>query len=231
MPGGIAFTETAHSFFGGNLTAAVNNGSVPIERVDDMVRRIMTPYYRLSQNAASYPGIDPSSGGLNFFPRECRCSCYLHSTNGLPASSYLYNWTYNPQSSVDVRSDHKKLIRELGAAGIVLLKNVDNALPLKAPKNIGVFGNDAGDLTNGLYSLSGLGLASGNYEFGVLASGGGSGTGRLTYVVPPLDAIKRRAEQDDTLVQYVLNNTITIASGNLLVGFVNTSIDRSLTAT
>jgi beta-glucosidase len=217
MPGGIAFTETAHSFFGGNLTAAVNNGSVPIERVDDMVRRIMTPYYRLGQNAATYPGIDPSSGGLNFFARESRCSYGLHSANDLLASQYLYNFTYNPQSSVDVRGDHKKLIRELGAAGIVLLKNVDNALPLKAPKNIGVFGNDAGDLTNGLYSLSGLGLASGNYEFGVLAAGGGSGTGRLTYVVPPLDAIKRRAEQDDALVQYVLNNTITIASGNLFV--------------
>jgi beta-glucosidase len=69
MPGGIAFTETAHSYFGGNLTMAVNNGSVPIERVDDMVRRIMTPYYRLNQNRASFPGIDPSSGGLNFFPR------------------------------------------------------------------------------------------------------------------------------------------------------------------
>ena len=229
MPGGIAFTETAHSFFGGNLTAAVNNGSVPIERVDDMVRRIMTPYYRLGQNAASYPGIDPSSGGLNFFPRECHCSPDLHNANDLLASSYLYNWTYNSQSSVDVRGDHKKLIRELGAAGIVLLKNVDNALPLKAPKNIGVFGNDAGDLTNGLYSLSGLNLANGNYEFGVLASGGGSGTGRLTYVVPPLDAIKRRAEQDDALVQYVLNNTITIASGNLFVSLANVSIDHSLT--
>jgi hypothetical protein len=70
MPGGIAFTETAHSYFGGNLTAAVNNGSIPIERVDDMVRRIMTPYYRLGQNAATYPGIDPSSGGLNFFKRK-----------------------------------------------------------------------------------------------------------------------------------------------------------------
>jgi beta-glucosidase len=70
MPGGIAFTETAHSYFGGNLTIAVNNGSVPIERVDDMVRRIMTPYYRLNQNRASFPGIDPSSGGLNFFPRR-----------------------------------------------------------------------------------------------------------------------------------------------------------------
>jgi beta-glucosidase len=70
MPGGIAFTETAHSYFGGNLTMAVNNGSVPIERVDDMVRRIMTPYYRLNQNRASFPGTDPSSGGLNFFPRR-----------------------------------------------------------------------------------------------------------------------------------------------------------------
>ncbi|KAM0693560.1 hypothetical protein Q7P36_006816 [Cladosporium allicinum] len=192
MPGGIAFTETAHSYFGGNLTMAVNNGSIPIERVNDMVRRIMTPYYRLNQNRASFPGIDPSSGGLNFFP----------------PSSYLYNFTYNSQSSVDVRGDHKKLIRELGAAGIVLLKNVDDALPLKAPKNIAVFGNDAGDLTNGLYPQS-------NYEFGVLASGGGSGTGRLSYVVTPLDAIKRRAEQDDALVQYVLNNTVITSSGDL----------------
>jgi hypothetical protein len=73
MPGGIAFTETAHSFFGGNLTAAVNNGSVPIERVDDMVRRIMTPYYRLGQDAATYPGIDPSSDALNFFRRKFAC--------------------------------------------------------------------------------------------------------------------------------------------------------------
>jgi beta-glucosidase len=81
------------------------------------------------------------------------------------------------------------------------LKNFDNALPLQAPKNIGVFGNDAGDLINGLYPQS-------DYEFGVLAMGGGSGTGRLSYVVTPLDAIKRRAEQDNALVQYVLNNTM-----------------------
>jgi beta-glucosidase len=210
MPGGIAFTETAHSYFGGNLTAAVNNGSIPIERVDDMVRRIMTPYYRLGQNAATYPGIDPSSGGLNFFRRKFAFCILVDSANSSPASQYLYNWTLNPESNVDVRDDHKKLIRELGAAGIVLLKNVNNTLPLKAPKNIGVYGNDAGDLTNGL-------LANANYEYGVLAAGGGSGTGRLTYVVPPLDAIKRRAEQDDTLVQYVLNNTQIIASGTLFV--------------
>jgi beta-glucosidase len=91
-----------------------------------------------------------------------------------------------------------------------LLKNFDNALPLQAPKNIGVFGNDAGDLVNGLYPQS-------DYEFGVLAMGGGSGTGRLSYVVTPLDAIKRRAEQDNALVQYVLNNTMIVTSGTLCV--------------
>lgn len=52
---------------------------------------------------------------------------------------------------MDVRGDHSVLIRELGAAGTVLLKNVDGALPLKRPKNIAVFGNDAGDVVDGLY--------------------------------------------------------------------------------
>ncbi|KAI7529584.1 putative beta-glucosidase, partial [Hortaea werneckii] len=41
MPGGLQFTEASseHSFFGGNITAAVNNGSLSIDRVDDMCRR------------------------------------------------------------------------------------------------------------------------------------------------------------------------------------------------
>jgi hypothetical protein len=45
----------------------------------------------------------------------------------------------------------------------------------------------------------------------------------LSYVVTPLDAIKRRAEQDDALVQYVLNNTVITSSGDL---FVSLHIDR-----
>jgi hypothetical protein len=35
-----------------------------------------------------------------------------------------------------------------------------------------------------------------------------------------LDAIKRRAEQDDALVQYVLNNEQIIASGSLFVNSI-----------
>ena len=37
---------------------------------------------------------------------------------------------------VDVQADHYKVVREIGAAGTVLLKNVGGALPLKAPKFI-----------------------------------------------------------------------------------------------
>ena len=198
MPGGIDFLEPNPSYFGGNVSRAVNNGTIDIERVDDMVRRIITPYFRLGQNNG-YPAIDPSSGALNFFPPD----------------SYLYNFTYNSQSDVDVRDDHSALIRELGAAGIVLLKNVNNTLPLKAPRNIGVYGNDAGDLLNGLYSLGSPSLGEYGYEYGVLAAGGGSGTGRFTYIVPPLDAIKQRAARDRSLVQYVLNNTLITSQGTL----------------
>lgn len=197
MPGGIEFLSPTPSYWGKNLTTAVNNGTVDIDRVDDMCRRVMTPYFRLGQNNG-YPAIDPSSGGLNFFSPD----------------SYLYNFTYNSQSNVDVRDDHAALIRELGAAGIVLLKDENNTLPLKAPKNIGVYGNDAGDLLNGLLS-TGESIGQFGYEFGVLAAGGGSGTGRFSYIVPPLDAIKQRAAQDKSLVQYVLNNTLINDQGTL----------------
>lgn len=69
MPGGIGFTESQHSYFGGNVTQLVNNGSLPVERVDDMCRRIMTPYFHLQQ-ATNYPPTDGSEPDLNFFPRE-----------------------------------------------------------------------------------------------------------------------------------------------------------------
>lgn len=117
----------------------------------------------------------------------------------------VYNFTLGP-ANVDVRGDHAHGIREAGAEGIVLVKNTNNALPLASPKNIGVFGNDAADLTDGLYFLA---LGFDPYEIGVLPAGGGSGTGRFSYVVPPLDAIKTRAAEqgNGALVQYVTNNS------------------------
>jgi beta-glucosidase len=155
MPGPIGFFVTKPSFWGPNLTTAVNNGSLSEHRIDDMARRIMTPYFHLRQDV-NYPPIDLESGALNI----------------LGVHPYLNTFHYGP-ANVDVRQTHARLIRDLGAAGTVLLKNTNNALPLRAPRNIGVFGNDAGDLTNGLYSLKLGGEA--NYEYGTLPIGGGSG--------------------------------------------------------
>ncbi|KAF2215796.1 glycoside hydrolase family 3 protein [Cercospora zeae-maydis SCOH1-5] len=197
MPGGLSFTDiSGNSFFGGNITTNVNNGSLTIERVNDMARRIMTPYFHLKQET-QYPPIDGSTPDLQ----------------GDSVADYKYNFTLGP-SNVDVRDQHAQHIRELGAAGIVLLKNVNGTLPLDKPANIGVFGNAAADIADGLYSAGNQDLGNIGYDYGVLPVGGGSGTGRLTYVVSPLEAIKTRAAQQGNkpLVQYVLNNTLVTNS-------------------
>lgn len=131
--GGINFVAPSPSFFGGNITIAVNNGSLSDDRLDDMCVRILTPYFHLKQD--EYPPVDPSEVALNSFSPP----------------PYVVDFTLGNVSNVDVRDNHAALIRELGAAGTVLLKNVNNALPLKKPKNIAVFGNDAGDVVDGLY--------------------------------------------------------------------------------
>lgn len=160
---------------GKNLTYSVENGSLAMSRLDDMAHRIMvrrqspcnifelfvddtsqTPYFWLNQD--NYPAIDGSTPGTQ---------------KTWSQDTYRYNYTYGP-SSVDVRADHKNLIREIGAAGTVLLKNVNKTLPLKAPKNIAIYGNDAADLTNGLY-FSNL-ISNNGFEIGVLPVAGGSGT-------------------------------------------------------
>ncbi|KAH7377525.1 beta-glucosidase 2 precursor [Cadophora sp. MPI-SDFR-AT-0126] len=192
MPGGLGLyglTFGEASDFGGNVTLAVNNGTLDSSRVDDMVIRIMTPYFFLGQDK-DYPTVDPSSADLNTFS---------------PKNTWFRNYTLNGTRSRDVRADHGALIRKHGAESTVLLKNVNNALPLKSPKIISVFGNDASEDTQGYYNQV-------DFEYGTLVAGGGSGTGRLTYLITPLEAIKTRASKDGALVQQWLNNTLVATS-------------------
>ncbi|KAF1843405.1 glycoside hydrolase family 3 protein [Cucurbitaria berberidis CBS 394.84] len=187
MPGGLGPYGTLFqkpSFFGGNITLAVNNGT--LSRIDDMIIRIMTPYFHLGQDQA-FPTVDPSSADLNVFS---------------PRSNWTREFNLTGERSRDVRGDHGALIRKHGAAGSVLLKNKDGALPLKAPRNIAVFGNDASDPTQSSV------LNQDVYEYGTLAAGGGSGTGQFSYLITPLRALQDRAAQDGGLVHYWLNNTL-----------------------
>jgi beta-glucosidase len=172
----------------------VNNGSLLEERVDDMVLCIMTPYFYLGQDA-DFPLIDGYTPRLGFFG----------------ALGYSHNFTLG--LTVDVRHrKHANLIWDLGAAGTVLLKNTNGALPLKAPKTIGVFSNDAADLTKGQYSLTTnrLNLMDGDYNIGTLVVGGSSGTSRFAYVVSPLEAIKACGQLYRAIMQYITNNEYTV---------------------
>ncbi|KAH9895343.1 putative beta-glucosidase G [Xylariomycetidae sp. FL2044] len=194
MPGGLGEygqTFTGESFFGANVTSAVNNGTVAVSRLDDMILRIMAPYYWLGQDK-DFPTVDPSTAYLNDFT---------------PPDTWLRQFNLTGERSRDVRGNHSALIRRHAAEATILLKNVDGALPLKAPKSIAIFGNDAGDPTQGF-------LNQDDYEFGTLYAGGGSGTGRLTSLVTPLEAIKARATKDGSYLQRWLNNTL-IATSNM----------------
>ncbi|TVY94330.1 putative beta-glucosidase G [Lachnellula willkommii] len=188
---GVINAGSTKTYFGDNVIKAVNNGSVSLARVDDMVRRIMTPYFLLGQNQG-YPTTDKSVGCLQSCGTSFTPGCGNNQSCNIPAR--------------DVRGDHASIIRELGAAGTVLLKNTNSALPLRAPKNIGVFGNDAADLADGLAFVQPL--PEEGFDIGTLDIGGGPGSGRHSYIVSPLEAIKARARKTAARVQYITNNAI-----------------------
>ncbi|ORY23209.1 glycoside hydrolase superfamily [Naematelia encephala] len=172
MPGDILFYSLT-SYFGTNLTTAVNNGSVALDRLDDMAQRIMAGYYLLDQEEG-FPDVN-----FDAFRRRD------------PVNN----------THVDVRGDHHKLIRHIGAASTVLLKNVNGALPLKAPRSIALVGEDLGPSAVGPN-----GCADRGCDRGTLAMAWGSGTADFPYLVDPLSAISHRAIQDRSLVSYHLDN-------------------------
>lgn len=183
-------------WFGENVLNAIHNGSVTEARVDEMIGNILTPYYYLGQDARDYPTPDDAFAYVLIIQEA---SIELGQQLGLIPDGFVFT------RGRDVRGDHAKIIREMGAAGTVLLKNVNDTLPLRTPKVIGVFGNDAGDFTNGFFRPS---EAPESVNTGTMIIGGGSGTGRASYVVSPLDAIKVKARETDSEVIYVTHNEV-----------------------
>ncbi|CCC09733.1 hypothetical protein SMACR_03290 [Sordaria macrospora] len=102
---------------------------------------------------------------------------------------------------VDVQADHADLIREIGAAGTVLVKNVNGTLPLTKPKFLAIYGYDAivkstpwenPDRYGGGYDVN-RGWTTFN---GTLITGGGSGSSTPPYVVSPFEALSHRVRAD-----------------------------------
>lgn len=183
------------SYFGQNITTMIKDGKLSESKLDDMINRIMTPYYYLRQDRASYPTIDLDASQVDAGV----------TGDNFPTYNHQFNLGSKDDMNRDVRRDHAALIREIGGASTVLLKNKDNALPLKSPRRIAVFGNDAADLTGGPYDST--------PKIGAQAVGGGSGTAYLNRMVSPLEAIKQRNPK--ALIQYIVDNNLILNGDDL----------------
>ncbi|EXL45604.1 hypothetical protein FOCG_12981 [Fusarium oxysporum f. sp. radicis-lycopersici 26381] len=188
MPGPVR-ADYGASYFGNYLLDPVNDDNVTKGRLNEMVERVLTPYFFLHQHE-DFPALDPASA------------------TALSVNQFGYN---NPQFAIkpvparDVRRDHAKVIRELGAAATVLLKNTNGTLPLENEKDIGVFGNGAPYPTIGSVYFD-YENASISYKVGTLDQGGGSGIVRHTELIAPLDAIRERVRKQSGRVQVLLEH-------------------------
>ena len=185
MPGDTEF-NTGVSYWGSNLTLAVINGTMPEYRLDDMVMRIMSAYFKVGRTIEDQPEINFSS--------------WTRDTYGYLHSAVEDNWQ-KLNYQVDVRQDHAKHIRESAAKGTVILKNENNALPLIKPKFVAVVGEDAGPNSKGPNGCPDRGCNDGTF-----AMGWGSGTSEFPYLITPDQALQAQALSDNTRYESVLDN-------------------------
>jgi beta-glucosidase len=161
---------------------------------------------------------------------------YLNQDQSFPENSvYPYNIVH---PIVDVRGDHASLIREIGAAGTVLVKNVNNTLPLRNPRFLNIYGYDAEVKAQPWNNPSRFG---GGYEEnfgwntlnGTLITAGGSGSSTPPYVISPFKAIQDRIIADRGTLRwdfYGVNPTV-YANADACLVFINAYASESFDRT
>lgn len=185
----------------GQLVEAVQQGMVNRTRLEDMATRVIATWFQLRQNATDI--LDLGQG----MPRDLL----------LP---HNYTDAKDPQS--------KPSLLQQAIEGHVLVKNINNALPLRMPDVISVFGYSAtaeSRLTPGGQDINGqsytlfptswgaIGLQQQQMAdiaanvpvqdapqtaAGTLIVGGGSGSNTPPYESTPFDALQARAYEDGT---------------------------------
>lgn len=173
MPGDIhTIPLLGRSYWMYEYSRAILNGSVPVDRLNDAVTRILATYFQLGQDQ-NYP--QP-----NF------------DTNTQDAQGPLYPGALVSPSGVvneyvNVQGNHADVAREIARDAITLLKNNNATLPLSKNATLKVFGTDAEKNSDGINSCSDQGC-----DKGTLGMGWGSGSARYPYMDSPIDGLKSR---------------------------------------
>lgn len=160
---------------GQKLKDAVNAGKVKIERIDDIVKRILTPILRFQYSSTFKNFITPK----------------IHNAYGLvgtPVSNALGS---------KVQRDYFEVIRKVGSESITMVKNEGNVLPLNKSNlnekkaTIAILGSDAhGSTDHGKSCNPNNECDDLLHDQGTQTDGQGSAFAYPPYIINPLDAIK-----------------------------------------
>ncbi|KAK4127797.1 glycoside hydrolase family 3 protein [Parathielavia appendiculata] len=172
MPGDTNIPLFGFSLWQYELTRSVLNGSVPLDRLNDMVTRVVATWYKMKQDK-DHPRPNFSSN-----TRDREGPLYPAA---LISPVGQVNWFVN------VQEDHYLVARQVAQDGITLLKNNGSLLPLSTSSKLSVFGTHAQVNPAGPNACMNRACNT-----GTLGMGWGSGVADYPYLDDPISAIKRR---------------------------------------
>ncbi|KAL4917686.1 glycoside hydrolase superfamily [Aspergillus aurantiobrunneus] len=204
MPGDGLYWADGRSLWGPELTRSALNTSVPMERLNDMVTRIVAAWYQLGQDSWERPPPD-GEGGPNF--SSWTDDEYGFRFHGSPTDDSTAHVNRYVDAQGIGEDSHSTIARKVAAEGMVLVKNEDEVLPLSRspqanaarPYRVGVYGDDGGP-ADGPNVCEDRGCNS-----GTLATGWGSGTVEFPYLVSPIDALQDTWQGDVEMTPYLRN--------------------------
>ncbi|KAK6066856.1 glycosyl hydrolase family 3 N terminal domain-containing protein [Seiridium cupressi] len=161
------------SFWMYELTRSALNGSVPMDRINDMATRIVATWYKLGQDQ-DYP---PPNFSSNTRDRE-----------GLCYPGAVISPTCVVNQYVNVQADHATVAKAVAQEAITLLKNNGSFLPIATSATLSVFGTDAQTDPAGANSCTDK-----SCNRGLLGMGWGSGSADYPYLDDPISSLKRKA--------------------------------------
>ncbi|OAA41636.1 Glycoside hydrolase, family 3 [Metarhizium rileyi] len=175
MPGDTQIPLLGNSYWMYELSRSVLNGSVPMDRLNDMATRVVAAWYKMGQDKG--------------FP-ETNFDTNTKSPEGF---RYPAAWPDTPtvvvNQFVPVQADHDIIARQVAQDAITLLKNDGNLLPLNPTQSLKVFGTGAQTNPDGPNACSDR-----NCNIGTLGQGWGSGTVDYMYLDDPISGIKSKAK-------------------------------------
>lgn len=222
MPGDGLHWADGVPLWGSELTRAALNMSVPMERLNDMVTRIVAAWYHFRQDSWEPPAPE-GDGGPNFSSWTKDRVGHLHQGSPDNDAMGVVNKFVDAQGTGE--HAHSIVARHIAAEGTVLLKNINNTLPLSrvqtAPYGkyrVGVYGEDAGP-GQGPNACADRGCNQ-----GTLASGWGSGAVDFPYLISPWEALQYAWSKDSVDVKAYLTNNVApqdLEEQDLCLVFVN----------